>query len=151
MVEVMTGIFEGVDTILVIDWPSRDVPDSLVRAGFHVVVRGGPGPEDYFVNELRNGEIVSRRLGHPPERAELVYSYRPLTELPRIVEMAKALRSKTVWTQSGLAAAGVKDPKGCWLAEDDRAAAENVVEAAGMHYVSQPYIGDVARKPRATD
>jgi hypothetical protein len=33
--------------VLVIDWPSRDVADALVRAGFDVVVHDGPGPEDY--------------------------------------------------------------------------------------------------------
>jgi hypothetical protein len=33
-------------TILVIDWPSKEVPETLARAGFRVVVRGGPGPED---------------------------------------------------------------------------------------------------------
>ncbi len=42
-------ILQAVETVLVTDWPSRDVPEALVRAGFHVVVHGGPGPEDYSV------------------------------------------------------------------------------------------------------
>jgi hypothetical protein len=37
---------KDMNTVLVIDWPTKDVPESLTMAGFHVVVRGGPGPED---------------------------------------------------------------------------------------------------------
>ncbi len=48
--------FKIVDTVLVIDWPTKDVPETLTRAGLRVVVRGGPGPEDYSVYELNNGD-----------------------------------------------------------------------------------------------
>jgi len=143
-------ILHTVETVLVIDWPSRDVPDTLVRAGFHVVVHGGPGPEDYSVYELKDGEVVPRKVGRPPDRADLIYSYRPLSELPGIIAMAIKIQAKTIWTQSGLSAAGVKDLKGCWLPEEDLQSAQNLVEAAGLGYVSQPYIGDVARALRTS-
>jgi hypothetical protein len=32
-------LLAAVRSVLVIDWPSRDVPDSLVVAGFEVVAR----------------------------------------------------------------------------------------------------------------
>jgi predicted CoA-binding protein len=143
-------ILQSVETVLVIDWPSRDVPETLVRAGFHVFVRGGPGPADYSAYELNDGQVVPRKVGQPPERADLIYSHRPLSELPGIISMAKLLQAKTVWTQSGLSAAGVKDPKGCWLPEEERRSAQSSVEAAGLNYVSEPYIGDVARLLRAS-
>ena len=38
-------------SVLVIDWPSRDVPAALAAAGFEVTVKGGPGPTDYTVWE----------------------------------------------------------------------------------------------------
>jgi hypothetical protein len=38
---------EAVKTVLIIDWPSKEVPEMLATAGLNVVVRGGPGPEDY--------------------------------------------------------------------------------------------------------
>jgi predicted CoA-binding protein len=112
-------ILKTADTILVIDWPSKDVPESLVLADFQVVVRGGPGPEDYSAYELSHGKVVSRHLGRPPARADLIYSYRPLSELPEIITTAKALHAKTIWTQSGLSPAGADDPKGCWLRESE--------------------------------
>ena len=106
--------FKMVETVLVIDWPTKDVPESLTVAGFHVVVRGGPGPEDYSVYALNNGEIVPRHVGRAPDRADLIYSHRPFRELPEIIVTAKELQAKIIWTQSGVSAAGVDDPKGCW-------------------------------------
>jgi hypothetical protein len=52
-------ILAATKVILVVDWPSRDVPDSLVRAGFTVIVRGGPGLEDYRRYELRGDDVVA--------------------------------------------------------------------------------------------
>jgi hypothetical protein len=36
-------VLKNVRAVLVIDWPSKDVPEKLALAGFHVYVRGGPG------------------------------------------------------------------------------------------------------------
>jgi predicted CoA-binding protein len=139
-------ILQQTETVLVVDWPSKDVPESLVRAGLRVAVRGGPGPEDYSEYELKGGEVVIRHTGRPPERAELVYSYRPWGELGEIVSTAQKLQAKTLWTQSGLAAEGVKDPKGCWVAEEELETAKKLVHSAGLQLVTEPYIGDVARE-----
>src|SRR5689334_6957403 len=132
--------FEGVRTILVIDWPSREVPESLARAGYRVVVKGGPGPENFSEYVSHDGSIDVRRVGRAPDRAELVYSHRPLAELPGIIAMAKSLGAKTLWTQSGRLPDGSKDPRGCWVPPDDLRQAREMVEAAGLTYVSEPYI-----------
>ena len=139
-------LLKSVRKVLVIDWPSREVPELLARAGFHVVVRGGPGPEDFSTYEMNNGEIVVRKVGRRPERADLVYSFRPLDELPDIIAVAKTLNARTVWTQSGLSAEGVRDPKGCWVREEQQELARNLVQAAGLNYLSEPYIGDAVRE-----
>ena len=39
--------------MLVVDYPSKDVPETLARGGFAVTVQGGPGPEDYVDYELQ--------------------------------------------------------------------------------------------------
>ena len=47
----MTGtrsILAGARSILLVDWPVRDVPNALALAGLEVFVDGGPGPEDWF-------------------------------------------------------------------------------------------------------
>lgn len=138
-----TAVLVAAHTVLVVDWPSRDVPEALARAGYEVVVHGGPGPEDYAAWALVDGEVVVGPAGPAPKRADIVYSYRPLAELPEIARMAVALGANAVWIQSGLNADGGKDPTGCWLSDTDRAAARNTVETAGLAYVDGPYIVDV--------
>jgi predicted CoA-binding protein len=139
-------ILRAADSILVVDWPSRDVPDSLARAGFTVVVHGGPGPEDYSVYEVIDDEVAVRHLGVAPEYADIVYSFRPIGELAGIVDMARTIGATAVWTQSGLAGAGVNDPAGCWMSSEDSQQARKIVESAGLTYVAEPYIADVARQ-----
>jgi len=131
-----------VKTVLVIDWPSKDVPETLARAGLYVVVRGGPKPADHAVYEVREGKVTVRPLGRPPEQADLVYAYRPPDELANIVATAKALHAKAIWSQSGLTSEGIKDPKGCWLPEAQLRAARDLVELAGLVFISEPYICD---------
>jgi hypothetical protein len=139
-------ILRAAETVLVIDWPSKEVPELLARARLRVVVRGGPGPEDYSIYQINNGEVLERLTGRPPERADLIYSYRPLSEMPGTIAKAKELGAKTIWSQSGVNATGGKDPRGCWVADKELTLARNLVEAAGLRFIAEPYIGEVARK-----
>lgn len=139
-------ILEAAGSILVVDWPSRDVPETLARAGFTVVVKSGPGPDDYTAHESSDGEIVVHPIGHAPDHADIVYAHRPLEELPGIVTMARAVGAGTVWYQSGVAAGGASDPKGCWLPDDQSRAARATVESAGLSYVDDTYLADAVRR-----
>ena len=139
------SVLAGARSFLVVDWPTRDVPDTLAGAGYEVVVHGGPGPEDYTAYEVAGTEVVERRVGRPPAHADVVYSFRPLEELPEIVAMAQTVGARAVWLQSGLSADGGKDPQGCWLPAEAAAGARTTVEAAGLLYVDQPYIAGAVR------
>jgi hypothetical protein len=75
-----------------------------------------------------------------------VYSYRPLSELPGIIDLAKSVGAKTIWTQSGLCSDGRQDLRGCWLPDADRLAAGRQIQSAGLHHITQPYIADAARQ-----
>jgi CoA binding domain len=133
-------------SVLIIDWPSADVPDSLVRSGREVVVKGGPGPRDYAVRRLRDGEIVAQPASEPPAQIDLVYAHRPLSELPGIVALARRLGARAVWRQSGLGDPETRDPKGCWVSAEESLEAREIAESAGLRYVEDAYIGDVARE-----
>jgi predicted CoA-binding protein len=139
-------MLKAAHTILLVDWPSRDVPDTLARAGYTVVVRGGPEPDNYSAYEVQNAEVVTHRVGHHPERADLVYSHRPLEELADIAAMARRIGAKAVWCQSGVGPDGVNDPKGCWVPEDKSRQARTIVESAGMAYIEHVYIADAVRR-----
>jgi hypothetical protein len=130
-------------SVLVIDWPSREVPERLALAGLSVVVRSGPGPEDFSAYEVSDGVVQVRRTGRPPAQTDLVYVFRPLSELPQIIDTARSLRARAVWTQSGLAGPGLKDPKGCWLPDEELQAARRLIETAGMQHIAAPYIVDL--------
>ena len=141
-------ILAAAQSVLVVDWPVPDVPETLARCGFDVVVDGGPDPDDWQAYRLEGDEVVVTRAPGPPERAELVYSHRPIGELPEILEMAAETGATTVWVHSGCNADGAKDPRGCWMPPEESARARGLVEAAGFVYVEEPYIVDVARRVR---
>ena len=143
-------ILRDAGSVLLVDWPSTDVPDALARAGYTVYVKAGPGAGDYAVRELRGGEVVSSPAGHRPAHADLVYSFRPLSELPAIIGLARQVGAMAVWHQSGLDAPGRESPRGCWMDDADSRAARALVEAAGLHYVDTAYIADTARRIRGT-
>jgi predicted CoA-binding protein len=139
------SVLESVESVLVVDWPGRDVPDTLALAGYRVIVSGGPEPDNYSAYEERDGAVVVRFVGRPPDHVDPVYSHRPLDELPAIVGTAVALGATALWWQSGLMAPAERDPRGCWVSADDSTAARRVVEAAGLRYVDDAYLPDVVR------
>jgi predicted CoA-binding protein len=132
-------------SVLLIDWPSRDVPATLAGAGFAVTVRGGPGPADYTAWEAGDGEPVTRPIGRAPDHVDLVYWHRPFTELPSIIAMAQRLGATTIWRQTGLTSAGTKAPDGCWVPPGESQQGRELAGAAGLSYVDDIYIADVVR------
>jgi predicted CoA-binding protein len=143
--EAAARILADTETVLVIDWPSRDVPASLAFAGYTVLVKGGPGPADYNAWQIESGEPVSRPLGHEPGRVDLVYCHRPLRELPGIIALAGRLGARALWWQTGLADDGGKDPSGCWIPPGESGQARELAAAAGLAYVDDVYIADAVR------
>lgn len=121
--------------VVVQDYPDRDIPDSLTRAGFTVTIYGGPDPADIVVSELVDGAIVHRQTGRRPESADLLYVYRPLAEVDGILADAHRLGVRTIWRQPDVG--GGPDP--------DAEAWRSAVEAAGFTYLDAPPINDVAR------
>src|SRR5687768_1676052 len=88
-------------SILLIDYPGRIVPDSLARAGYAVVAHEGPGPLEYLTYGVASGEITKGEGGPVPEHADLVFSHRPIDELPPIAGQAARVGARAVWTHSG--------------------------------------------------
>jgi len=142
-----------VHDIVLHNWPSRDVPDTLVQAGFAVTVYGGPEPDDISVCELVDGQIIDRKTGRQPDHADLMYVY-PWSgfELERdlygVADNAVALGAAALWYQSGRNSDGTTDTHGCWLPESEAAAVESIGTTAGLTVVHDAYIGDAVRALR---
>jgi predicted CoA-binding protein len=132
----MTGAAEvlaSTESILLIDWPSREVPDTLARAGYRVVSQDGPGADDYNAYELNGAEIVVRNLGVEPDHADIVYTHRPFDELPEILETAQRIGAAAIWSEAGPDTPGADQ-------------ARQIVESAGLSYIDAPRITDAARQ-----
>jgi len=138
-------VLRSAKSVLLVDWPSREVPEALVRAGYAVAVKSGPGPDDFSAWDLDGDEIRTRATGRRPEHADLVYAHRPVAELPGIAALAREVGASTIWLQSGLADGGEHDPRGCWLDDDSAAEARRAIESAGLVYLAEPYIADAVR------
>ena len=125
------AILRETTSVLLIDYPGRIVPDTLTKAGFDVIAHEGPGPEEYRRYSVGDDGEVRRTDGGPaPEHADLVFSYRPLDELPPIVEEAKRIGAKAVWLHRD----GAND--------DEVSESRRIVDAAGLIAVSEPFILD---------
>ena len=133
-------------SVLVIDWPSADVPETLVRGGLSVHDKGGPGPTDYSVRELADGSVTQRKTGRRPDHVDLVYVHRPIDELPQIIAAAQEMGARALWYQSGLRSEGENDPRGYWLPPAESRRARALAEAAGLLYVDDRYIADELRQ-----
>jgi predicted CoA-binding protein len=131
--------------VLLVDWPSKEVPQALAEAGYAVVVKGGPAPDAFSSWHLTDGELRRRDLGGPLDHADLVYAHRPLEELPGIVQTALRLGASAVWRQSGLDSTGSRDPVGCWLPVVESQQGRRLVESAGLVYIDDVYIVDAVR------
>jgi predicted CoA-binding protein len=126
-------VLKRTESILLIDWPSRDVPDTLARAGFRVSAQDGPGVEDHNAYEPVGDEVVIRSLGVEPDHADLIYVHRPFDELPDILELAKRLGARAIWSEAGPETEGA-----------DRA--RQLVESAGLRYIDGLRITEAVRQ-----
>lgn len=127
-------ILRAADHVVVQDFPDRDVPDSLLAAGLTVTIYGGPDPADVSTQALVDGTVELRQRGELPAQADLLYVYRPFTEIDGILAEAGRLGVETIWRQPDVA--GSDPDAGAWR---DR------VEAAGFAYV-EGTIADVAQE-----
>jgi predicted CoA-binding protein len=98
-----------------------------------VFAHGGPAPDDYYAYEVSGADVIERRTGKRPDHADILFSYRPLDELPGILESAVAVGARTLWFQNDGSA-------------DDAsiAQAKARVSEAGLQWVCMPIL-DAAR------
>lgn len=119
-------------SVYVLDWPSRDIPDTLARSGILTTVHGGPTPEHIDVFEVgESGVVEIVKRGAPPEHADFVHSYRPAAEIADIIAAAREVGAGAVWHHTP---------------SDEACAA---VEEAGLMYFEGPDLADEVRRVRA--
>jgi hypothetical protein len=131
-------------SVLLVDWPSPDIPVALSRAGLQVWVKGGPTETDYARREMVGDECVSKPVGRAPDHVDLVYVFRPVGELPGLVDLARQLGARALWYQSGLAPDGKRDLAGTWLSDGDLLQAQMLAREAGFVFIHAERIAAAA-------
>jgi predicted CoA-binding protein len=128
-------ILRSATHVVVKDYPSRDVPDALTSAGLMVTIYGGPSEADVVVSELSDGAITHLQVGRYPDRADVLYVYRPIAEIEGIISEAHRLRAHTVWRQPVIGSATAESAE--WRQR---------IEGAGLAYVDDQGIDEVAAR-----
>jgi predicted CoA-binding protein len=133
------AILRATRTILLIDYPGRVVPDTLARAGFDVVAHEGPGPDEYrrYTAHPDTGDVTRSEGGPAPGHADLVFSYRPVAELPGIVEEARRIGATAVWLHQDGANG------------DELPESRQIVADAGLVSIAEPFILDAVSSLRS--
>ena len=109
-------------TVLLVDWPSQEVPRRLLAEGFEVVsanLAAGTasayslaGADGDASSSERHGEtlepehdgdaaLLIRRLDAMPQHVDVLAVFRPQEEHARAVRNAMALGARVVWVQRG--------------------------------------------------
>src|SRR6516164_3567139 len=95
--------------------------------------------------ERRQDSCAPRR---PPPRTRRVGLLVP--PLPRTAadhrQGQDALCRNDLDTIGPVSAPDTKDPKGCWAPNEELESARQLVESAGLRYLSEPYIGAEVRR-----
>jgi len=128
-------ILRGAQRVVVQDYPSKEIPDALTRAGLVVMIYGGPDEADVVTSELVDGDVVCRPVGRRPEAADLLFVYRPLSEIDGILADARRMGVRTIWRQPNIE--GEDRDAVAWRAG---------VEAAGLAYLDAPDIVELAQE-----
>ena len=121
--------------VVVKDYPGAEIPDALTRAGLAVTLYDGPTENDVVVSELSGEEILHRPVGGYPDRADVLFVYRPISEVDAIIIEAQRLGAHTVWRHP---APGSTDT--------DSVEWRRRIEGAGLVYVDAPAINEVASR-----
>jgi uncharacterized protein len=126
--------------ILLVDWPSRDVPRALVNAGFTVLsanMARGTASSYSVVPGAGDGDeqVVITPLDAMPEHVDVVSIFRPPEEHAAITRRAVALGAHTVWVLRGGLSDGARRiaaDAGLTVVDDaEVAGAEDVPGSAG--------------------
>lgn len=137
-------------TVLLISFVGPEVPVALLNAGLTVFAKTGPEPDSWARCELRDHELHALDLTSPPDAVDLVHI--DISHAFREhLEVATALEAKTLWYHSARTRPPQPaDNRGCWLPATESERQRRAVENAGMTYIDDVYIADIARRITTT-
>ena len=137
---------QAAETVLLVDWVGDETPSTLVRVAPVVFGKIGPRSDDWarlFPSDDPPGYRVER--GPRPERVDLLHLDWTLG-FDEFLAEAVDLGAKTFWYHSSRTRPPAPaDKRGCWLPPRTSARLRAAVETAGITYIDDRSIVDIAR------
>ena len=91
------AILGAARAVLLVDWPSADVPRALIEAGLTVF---GYSPSRYSTAQIAGDRLVFNPLDAHPAHVDVVCTYRPAAEMSDIVtSLVLPSGARTLWLQ----------------------------------------------------
>ena len=144
-VEQAAELLRQAKEIVLISWVTKEIPRALLDAGFSVVAKNGPEPDDWGRAELRGDEVHFTKV-EPPTHADLLHLDWTIG-FHEYLALAQSIGVRTFWYHSSATKPPAPtDPSGCWVPARKSARLRAAVEAAGMGYIDDHYIVDIARR-----
>jgi uncharacterized protein YndB with AHSA1/START domain len=134
-------------SVLLVDWIGPEVPSVVSRVVPVVYGKVGPADDDWARVEPSSNDAGFEAVRGPrPDHVDLVHLDWTLG-FEHFLAEAVAMGAATFWYHSARTRPPAPaDDRGCWVPPRQSAEQRAKVEAAGLRYVDDHYLADVARR-----
>ncbi len=143
--EEAIAVLRDARRVLLVSYIGEEVPRALLHAGLDVLVKSGPGADQWAVAQV-DGEVIEfDARSTPVTPVDIVHLDVP-TLFDEYLDVAVQLEASTYWVHSARTRPPLPhDDRGTWFPDDVSVTQRKVVEARGLIYVDNVYIADAAR------
>jgi uncharacterized protein YndB with AHSA1/START domain len=139
------ALLSAAHRILLVSFIGPEVPAALTTAGFQVFAKVGPDPDAWAFCRRQRGELEFEPRSRAPDAIDLVH-LDVSDAFDEYLAVARSLGAKTFWYHSARTCPpDPHDDRGCWLPAAQSLRQRSAAEAAGLAYIDDRYIADVAR------
>ncbi|MET0903663.1 MAG: SRPBCC domain-containing protein [Acidimicrobiales bacterium] len=139
-----SAVLRGARRVLLVSFIDEEVPRALLQAGLGVLVKSGPGPDQWSLARL-DGDALVFDARTAPEPVDIVHLDVD-TLFDEYLDVAVRLGASVYWVHSARTRPPTPhDTRGTWLPDDVSIIQREAVEARGLIYIDDVYIADAAR------
>jgi hypothetical protein len=136
--------FASAHTVLLVDWIGPETPSTIAAIAPVVYGKVGPKPDDWALVEPDGASFKTTRVPQP-DQVDLLHLDWTLG-FDEFVEVGRELGAKTFWYHSARTRPPAPaDDRGTWVPKRQSARQRQIVEEAGISYIDNHYIVDIAR------
>ena len=140
-----TALLRQAHRVLLVSYIGEEVPRALLGAGRDVLVKSGPGPDQWSVARL-DGDALAFDPRTTPETPVDIVHLDVGSLFDEYLDMAVQLGASVYWVHSARTRPPLPhDNRGTWIPDDVSINQRAAVEDRGLSYVDNVYIADAAK------